>query len=134
MQKYKQLCAYVQSSEKKAGGDGYVNVDVRPSHINFAMYVKQTEKQQHAKWESLAETGSSQSLMNVLSMTARWHNDGWMEIASAAQRDNTSSQQAKHSQQLPNHQRKLPEVMKQRQGRSKGTAVNGQSNSPAFWE
>ena len=134
MQKYEQLCAYVQSSEKKAGGDGYVTVDVRPSHINFAMYVKQTEKQQHAKWESLAETGSSQSLMNVLSMTARWHDDGWMEIASAAQRDNTSSQQAKHSQQLPNHQRKLPEVMKQHQGRSKGTAVNGQSNSPAFWE
>ena len=65
-------------------------------------------------------------------MTARWHDDGWMEIASAVQRDNTSGQQAKHSQQLPNHQRKLPEVMKQHQGRSKGTAVNGQSNSPAF--
>jgi len=49
MQKYEQLCAYVQSSEKNTGGDGYVNVDVRPSHINFAMYVKQTEKQQQAK-------------------------------------------------------------------------------------
>ena len=48
MQKYEQLCAYVQSSEKNTGGDGYVNVNVRPSHINFAMYVKQTEKQQQA--------------------------------------------------------------------------------------
>ena len=83
MQTYEQLCAYAQSSEKNTGGDGYVNVDVRPSHINFAMYVKQTEKQQQAKWESLAETGSSQSLMNVSSTTARWHDDGRMEIASA---------------------------------------------------
>ena len=72
--------------------------------------------------------------MNVWSMTAGWHDDGWMEIASAVEHDNISIQQAKHSQQLPNHQRKLPEVMKQHQGRSKGTAVNGQSNSPAFWE
>ena len=49
MQKYEQLCAYVQSSEKNSEGDGYVNVDVRPSHINFATYVKQTEKQQRAR-------------------------------------------------------------------------------------
>ena len=49
MQKYEQLCTYVQSSEKNTRGDGYVNVDARPSFFNFAMYVKQTEKQQQAK-------------------------------------------------------------------------------------
>ena len=63
--------------------------------------------------------------MNVSGMTARWHDDGWMEIASAAQHDNTSSQQAKHSQQLPNHQRKLPEVMKQHQEEAKALQSMG---------
>ena len=53
MQKYEQLCAYVQSSEKNTGGDGYANVDVRPSHINFAMYVKQTEKATASKMRKL---------------------------------------------------------------------------------
>ena len=57
MQKYEHLCAYVQSSEKNTGGDGYVNADVRPSHINFAMYVKQTEsnsEQDEKAWQRQA--------------------------------------------------------------------------------
>ena len=62
MQKYEQLCTYVQSSKKNTGGDGYVNVDVRPSHINFAMYVKQTEKSESKQNEKAWQRQAANNL------------------------------------------------------------------------